>query len=150
MQLSAEDRIELYELYSRSTRLITNRDVDGWLDLFTEDAVFFLPGIPAMGVDDMQMSGHAELRQFITETIEGKNDPAMGLEVGTKKRYLVGNIMLDAAGGDEASGSAYFFLIIPGKDGKLPTLLGTGVYEDTFVKTAAGWRIKRRKLTPDT
>jgi len=150
MQLSAEDRIELYELYSRSTRLISNRDIDGWLELFTEDAVFFLPGISEMGVPDMQMSGHEELREFITNTIEGKFDPSIGLEPGTKKRYLVGNIMLDAAGEGEAAGSAYFFLIIPGKGGGQPTMLGTGIYDDSFVKTDKGWKIKRRKLTPDT
>ena len=150
MSLSAEDRIMLYELYSRSTRLISSRDVEGWLNLYTEDAEFFLPGIPAIGVADMTMTGHAELRQFFTDTVEGKYDPAMGLEPGTPKRYLVGNIMLDAAGDNQANGSAYFFLIIPGQGGTPPNVLGTGVYEDLFVKTAGAWRIRRRTLTPDT
>lgn len=149
-QLSAEDRISLYELYSRSTRLITNRDVEGWLALFTEDAEFFLPGIDDIGVPDMRMRGHAELRRFITDTIEGRFDPAMGLERGTKKRYLVGNIMLDGAGDGQARGSAYFFLIIPGRGGEAPRLLGTGVYDDHFVKTATGWKIKQRTLSPDS
>ncbi len=147
--LSADDRAELYELYSRGTRLITMRDIDGWVDCFTPDAVFFLPGIEDFGVPDMTMTGHAELRQFITDTIEGKYDPTMGLEPGTKKRYLVGNIMLEGDGDNGADGSAYFFLILPGKGRTPPTLLGTGVYEDSFVKTPDGWKIRKRTLTAD-
>lgn len=147
--LSADDRAELYELYSRGTRLITMGDIDGWLDCFTSDAVFFLPGIEDFGVADMTMTGHAELRQFITDVIDGKYDPTMGLEPGTKKRYLVGNIMLDGDGDNGASGSAYFFLILPSKGDTPPKMLGSGVYDDSFVKTPAGWKIRNRTLTAD-
>ena len=147
--LSADDRAELYELYSRGTRLITMGDIDGWLDCFTSDAVFFLPGIEDFGVADMTMTGHAELRQFITDVIDGKYDPTMGLEPGTKKRYLVGNIMLDGDGDNGASGSAYFFLILPSKGDTPPKMLGSGVYDDIFVKTPDGWKIRNRTLTAD-
>jgi len=148
-ELSTEDRLAIHELYSRGTRYITMRNIEGWLELFTEDAVFFLPGVEKFGVPDMTMTGHAELRRFVTDTIEGKYDPAMGLERGTKKRYLVSNIMLDAAVENAARGSAYMFLVLAGQGGKPPVLFGTGVYDDEFVKTAGGWKIRRRTLTAD-
>jgi len=30
-----------------------------------------------------------------------------------------------------------------------PTMIGSGYYEDTFVRTPLGWRIKHRKLFID-
>ena len=47
-----------------------------------------------------------------------------------------------------ATGKAYAAVIELGEGGKPSTLLGGGHYEDQYVKTAGGWRIKRREFIP--
>ena len=59
MSLSVEDRLDLHDVYIRSTRLITDKKLDEWLDLFLPDAIFFLGG--AMGAPDMEVKGHVEI-----------------------------------------------------------------------------------------
>ena len=53
-------------------------------------------------------------------------------------RHVLSNLIIKPAPGG-ASGSVYSTTI------EAPaTIIGIGIYEDTFVKTGEGWRIKKR------
>src|SRR4029077_18142954 len=47
-----------------------------------------------------------------------------------------------------AKGKEFLVVIDNGENGKLSSLFLGGHYEDTYVKTADGWRIKTRRLFP--
>ena len=147
MALSAQDAWELYQLYTESTRRISAGDIDGWVDLFTEDGEFHIPAIESFGAPATDIRGAAGLRAYVTQIVDGTFDRQLGHPEGSKKRYLVNNISLEG-GGDEARGTAYLtiLLIVPGQP---PSLFGTGVYRDRFARTEEGWKLARRELEPE-
>ena len=49
---------------------------------------------------------------------------------------------------DGATGKVYALVLDIGEDGKPHGILGGGHYEDVYVKTAQGWRIKQRQVFP--
>jgi len=147
MSLSPEDRFELLDLYTLSTRLISDGDDGGWADLFTPDGTFAIPAIERFGAPPLSVRGTEALRGYIRDVIDGVFDEKIGLPKGTRKRYLVSNVLLRSDGDDGAAGSAYLVMIAVTAEG--PRLLGTGVYRDRFVRTDAGWKIADRVLEPD-
>jgi hypothetical protein len=147
MSLAAQDYTDLLELYSRATRWISEGESERWAELFTPDGIFALPAIERFDAPAMEIQGTEALEGYIREVIAGTFDAQMGLPAGIEKRYLTTNVSLEADGDGAAIGTAYFMMLIVGQDE--PKILGTGVYTDRFVKTAAGWKIQRRQLTPD-
>ena len=150
MDLSAEDYVELLDLYGRSTQLIANGDAEGWAELFTSDGVFYVPAIERFGAPRTEIIGRDALRAYISKVISGANDEQMGLAPGTRKRHLCSNIVLDTDAGDgavvTARGSAYFMLLV---FDPTPRIFGSGSYDDYFQKEEEGWKIRRRNLTPE-
>ena len=60
-----------------------------------------------------------------------------------KQRHLLTNLIVKLT--DEgASGTAYITVIEP-NDNSMPAILYYGMYNDTYVRTGNGWRIKRRE-----
>lgn len=145
--LSAADYVELQQLYSASTRLIGEGDAAGWVELFAPDGVFSLPAIERFQAPALELRGHPALEKYVRDVISGAFNEAMGLPAEAKKRYLTTNVVLAPDGENRARGSAYMVMLLVGGDG--PRVLGTGVYEDRFVKTPDGWKIAHRHLEPD-
>lgn len=148
MSLSAEDVRDLTQLYTLSTRLISDGEMDRWVELFTTEGEFYIPPIEAFGAPATDLRGPEALRAYVGDIVAGKFDRQLGHPPESKKRYLVTNLALEAEGEGRAIGSAYLtiLLLIPGQP---PTVFGTGVYKDRFEKTGAGWKIARRVLEPD-
>jgi hypothetical protein len=64
-------------------------------------------------------------------------------------RHLQYNIRIESTP-DGAKGTCYV-LIVRGKASRSGTIVGSlQMYDDTFVKTAAGWRFKSRHIWSDT
>lgn len=104
-------------------------------DLFVTDGVW------AFGKD--VRSG----RDAILKGFQDRQDNA-----GRISRHICSNFLIDIIDKDSASGVVYFTLFRhDGEPGarfapaQLPTSIGE--YRDTFVRTADGWRIKRRDIT---
>lgn len=147
MALTNEDLLSLYNLYALATRLISEGDVEGWVDLFTEDAEFIIPPIERLDSPGFTMKGPQDLRQFITQHLDGTFDRQLGLPEGTKKRYLTSNILLEESSDGGVEGSAYSTILL--LHNGTTNFFGTGVYKDHFVRGTEGWKIARRHLTPD-
>jgi hypothetical protein len=62
------------------------------------------------------------------------------------RHYLTNHVIEPTAGG--AKGKEYLVVIDNGENGKPSSLFLGGHYEDTYVKTPEGWRIKTRRLLP--
>ncbi|NJL26739.1 MAG: nuclear transport factor 2 family protein [Thermoanaerobaculia bacterium] len=147
--LSAQDHVELLNLYSRSTRLVKPGDEDAWADLYVEDGACILPEIRQFDAEPMVLRGREALRTFASNVIHGVYHPQMGLAPTAKKRFVISNVVLEADGPRAARGSAYLLLVILGEGGP-PRTLGFATYDDHFVKTSKGWRIKQRTLNPES
>jgi len=61
--------------------------------------------------------------------------------------HVVSNVTIEPSA-EGASGTAYVLLVNIGQSGKPSALTGGGIYRDTFVKSAEGWRIKSRTYLP--
>lgn len=128
MALSAEDVLAIQQLYARYNHAIDFGDADGWAACFTPDGVF---ASSARG----ETAGREALRAF-----------AEAFSQRTKARHWTNNLVVEGDGA-EARGSCYLALYTLGDGGA--RLTATGVYRDQLVRTAEGWRFKRRDVTLD-
>jgi ketosteroid isomerase-like protein len=122
-----EDRLAIQDVlvaYAHAVDTIGN--IDGILDVFTEDAVFDLSGIGLAAVH-----GHAGIREFFTNVFANMAHHA---------HYLT-NFAITAYDGDTASIRAYVIGMGVGKDGRGVTV--NGRYYFDVRRTAAGWKATR-------
>ncbi|WP_338114854.1 nuclear transport factor 2 family protein [Novosphingobium olei] len=122
-----EDRLAIQDLmiaYAHAVDTIGN--IDGILDVFTEDAVFDLSGIGLAALE-----GHDGIRGFFTNVFANMAHHA---------HYLT-NFAVTAYAGDTASMRAYVIGMGVGKDGSTVTV--NGRYYFDVRRTAAGWKATR-------
>jgi ketosteroid isomerase-like protein len=127
MQCSIEDRLAIQDLmiaYAHAVDTIGN--IDGILDVFTEDAVFDLSGIGLT-----PQLGHDGIRAFFTNVFANMAHHA---------HYLT-NFAVTAYAGDTASMRAYVIGMGQGKDGSSVTV--NGRYYFDVRRTEAGWKATR-------
>ena len=129
-KLTADDYMEIQQLYQAYQRGVDGGARDSsWV--FTSDGEFVLAG--------RTVSGEQELKEFYANV--NKTYPG-------RLRRLLSNIVISPSP-EGALGSAYLFAIDAQKDGAPPTIAYFGVYQDAFIKTPAGWRLKRRVFHQD-
>ncbi|NML93712.1 nuclear transport factor 2 family protein [Novosphingobium sp. TW-4] len=127
MTCPIEDRLAIQDLmiaYAHAVDTIGN--IDGILDVFTEDAVFDLSGIGLAALE-----GHDGIRGFFTNVFANMAHHA---------HYLT-NFAVTAYAGDTASMRAYVIGMGVGKDGSTVTV--NGRYYFDVRRTAAGWKATR-------
>ncbi|MGV3512280.1 MAG: nuclear transport factor 2 family protein [Novosphingobium sp.] len=127
MQCPLEDRIAIQDLmiaYAHAVDTIGN--IDGILDVFTQDAVFDLSGIGLASLE-----GHEGIRGFFTNVFANMAHHA---------HYLT-NFAVTAYAGDTASMRAYVIGMGQGKDGSSVTV--NGRYYFDVRRTEAGWKATR-------
>ena len=127
MQCPIEDRLAIQDLmiaYAHAVDTIGN--IDGILDVFTEDAVFDLSGIGLT-----PQLGHDGIRAFFTNVFANMAHHA---------HYLT-NFAVTAYAGDTASMRAYVIGMGQGKDGSSVTV--NGRYYFDVRRTEAGWKATR-------
>lgn len=129
-RLTAEDYMEIQQLYQSYQRGVDGGPQDSsWV--FTPDGAFVNGG--------RTVSGEKALKEFYANVNKTHVD---------KIRHLLSNIIVSPLS-EGANGSAYLFTI-DGTDSSKPSMIVYyGVYDDMLVKTAAGWRIKRRVYRQD-
>jgi len=130
--LSPQDMVEIYQLYGYYTRDVdphSERDAS-WL--FTTDGTFETP-------QGLKLSGQQQLKTFYEDL---RKRQSFGI------RHLNSNFLVHATPGG-ARGTAYM-IQVERRDASKPIAVTIfGVYHDTFVKTADGWRFKSRIFRPD-
>jgi hypothetical protein len=135
--LTPQDYLDLQQLVNRYAYAMDSAADDGksYADLFTEDGEFVAPGGTTKG-----RAGLAELGR--AGFVNG-HKPANGVA-----HFIMNHVVEPAPGG--ASGKAYVVLVNIGEDGKPGGQFSDigGHYEDQYVKTAQGWKFKRREFVP--
>ena len=123
MELSIEDRLDIYEIPGRYGDSIDDRNWDQLRTIFTEDAVFDLTGVGSrrlVGIDDIV--------NFMEE------------EAQHPRTHMMTNIYANSTGDGAELRFRIVALLGQGKT-------GTASYYDHVVKTADGWRVKHRETT---
>ncbi len=131
-ELTGADYAEIERLYGLYNQGADFRDAEMWLSAFAEDAVFRTgPG--------QEQRGMAELRA-------GREARNQGQTGDNGRRHLNSSFVITATE-DGAKGRAYW--VLNDVTGPEPRTVASGYYDDTFVKTADGWKIQTRTLHRD-
>jgi actinorhodin biosynthesis protein ActVIA len=120
--LTAQDYVDIQQLYARYNWAIDAADVEGYVALYTPDGSF------------NAFNGADGLRTFM------KN------RQGGTRRHWNSNLVITPSP-EGASGKVYLLLVDVGA--KPPAITSAARYEDWLVKTAGGWRFKKRQTSSD-
>ena len=131
--LAVEDYLDIQQLVMTYPIALDTGAGQGALyaDLFTPDGVFMS--------DTVKHEGREALIKFAWQHRPGQGPLYV--------RNYSTNPWIEASP-EGATGKAYALVLDLGEDGKPNTIIGGGHYEDVYVKTAQGWRIKKRLYVP--
>jgi len=135
----------------REALLLDEGDYDAWLDLFTHDAVFWMPAWrneseqtddPDRELSLIYYQGRSNLEDRVKRI-------RSGLSVASKVRlrvmHAISNVMVTAQAQDTATVSSCFIVnLVDVRAGRTHAFFGR--YEHELVETAEGWRISRKLI----
>jgi uncharacterized protein (TIGR02246 family) len=126
----AEDELAVRNVIARVAQRADGGDVDAYVDLFTPDASWEMPGAPRRG--------HADIREgSLARRAAGDTGP------GSNTRHVVTTTAVCVTG-DDAEADSYWLFYADTATQPRVALMGT--YHDTFVRTNAGWKLDRRQI----
>ena len=135
---SYEDRIAVEDVMARYVWAVDSFDADGYVAVFTEDAVIDSNGNISRGHDD--------IRKIVTNLIRRRDDnKAKGLPA-SNLYHMVGNVRITFPKPGEAVHQSYWQTVRRGKDGTM-IAAAMGRSEDRLVKRNGKWLIQSRTLT---
>jgi 3-phenylpropionate/cinnamic acid dioxygenase small subunit len=131
-QLHEDDR-QVRNLIARLAHLADYGDLDEYLSLYTDDAVWEWgevrnEGPAAIRADRMHRRG------------TGGQGPA------TRTRHVVTTMWIDVDGSDVATAHSYWVYVQQADTS--PVLASTGRYHDTLRRTSTGWKMAHRRSIP--
>ncbi len=133
-----EDRIAVEDVMARYVWTVDSLDADGYVAVFTEDAVIDSNGAIS--------KGHAEIRKIVTGLIQ-RRDANKAKGVPTANLYhVISNVRITFPKPGEALHQSYWQTVRRDADGKM-IAAAMGRSEDRLVKRNGKWLIQFRKLT---
>ena len=134
-----EDRIAVEDVMARYVWAVDSLDADGYVAVFTDDAVIDSNGSFSRG--------HAEIRKVVTGMIQRKEDAkAKGAPPPANLYHVISNVRVSFPKPGEALHQSYWQTVRRDADGKM-TAAAMGRSEDHLVKRNGKWLIQFRKLT---
>lgn len=133
------DEHAIAKLVARIAQLADVGELTEYARCFAEDAEWVLPAGSGVDLSAQTRSGVADI---IAGAQERRDTGIQG--PGTHTRHVVSTVVVDVAG-DCATGRAYWRYY--GQTDQTPQLLTMGQYDDEFVRTPDGWRLRRRTIT---
>jgi ketosteroid isomerase-like protein len=130
------DELDIRQLVANLVFQSDAGELDDYLALFTEDAVWEVPANAASGVP----AAHCAGRDEIQASVEGRR--ALGVQgPGTGAMHHITTQCIEVSG-DEASGHIYYQFVgmVEGR----PTVRTVGQYRDRYRRTADGWKLSHR------
>ena len=132
-----EDRIAVEDTMARYVWAVDSLDPDGYVAVFTEDAVIDSNGSVSRG--------HDEIRKIVTSLIQRREDnKAKGLPT-SNLYHVISSVRITFPKPGEALHQSYWQTVRRGKDGMM-TAAAMGRSEDRLVKRNGTWLIQWRKL----
>lgn len=127
--LTPLDYAELQHLTSRLNQGADSHDADMWVSLWTPDGVW-------TNAEGQSHSGHAGLTEY-------RRARRAELAGRTNIRHWTNSLSITPTPGG-AIGRSYYMMVRV--DTNPPTPASAGHYDDVYVKTGKGWRIKSRTI----
>jgi len=127
--LTAQDRDEIQELYARYNQGSDFDDVAMFMSIWSDDAVF-------KPSPKLELTGRKALEEWRTTANANRRKSN-----APPRRHWNSSLILTPTP-EGAKGRNYWLLM--DVSGKEPRIYASGYSDDTFVKTASGWRIKVR------
>ena len=133
-----QDRIAVEDVMARYVWAVDSFDADGYVAVFTDDAVIDSNGNIS--------KGHAEIRKIVTGLIQRRDDAkAKGLPT-SNLYHMVSNVRITFPKAGEALHRSYWQTVRRSKDGTM-IAAAMGRSEDRLVKQNGKWLIRSRTLT---
>jgi uncharacterized protein (TIGR02246 family) len=133
-----EDRTAVEDVMARYVWAVDSLDAEGYVAVFTEDAVIDSNGSIS--------KGREEIRKIVTNLIKRRDDDrAKGLPTANLY-HVISNVRITFPKAGEAVHQAYWQTVRRDKDGRM-TAAAMGRSEDHVVKRNGKWLIQSRKLT---
>ena len=133
-----QDRIAVEDVMARYVWAVDSLDADGYVAVFTEDAVIDSNGSISKGRD--------EIRKIVTGLIARRDDnKAKGLPT-SNLYHVISNVRITFPKAGEALHQSYWQTVRRDKDGRM-SAAAMGRSEDRLVKRNGTWLIQSRKLT---
>ncbi|HEX5268442.1 MAG TPA: nuclear transport factor 2 family protein [Acidimicrobiales bacterium] len=114
-------------------------DLERYLDLFTDDAVWEFPGDRRQQVEPTAVRGRDAIR---ADRSERRRTGFQGPGTGT--HHLVTTVAVDVEGDDATADSFWVFV---GDTATAPAIRSIGRYHDRQRRTEGGWRLAHRVIT---
>ena len=133
-----EDRIAVEDVMTRYVWAVDSLDADGYVAVFTDDAVIDSNGSIS--------KGHGEIRTIVTSLIQRRDaNRAKGVPA-SNLYHVISNVRITFPKPGEALHQSYWQTVRRDKDGTM-TAAAMGRSEDRLVKRNGTWLIQWRKLT---
>ena len=133
-----QDRIAVEDVMARYVWTVDSLDADGYVAVFTEDAVIDSNGSISRGRE--------EIRRIVTSLIQRRDDnKAKGLP-SSNLYHVISNVRITFPKPGEALHQSYWQTVRRDTDGRM-TAAAMGRSEDHLVKRNGKWLIQFRKLT---
>ena len=133
-----DDRIAVEDVMARYVWAVDSLDADGYVAVFTDDAVIDANGSIS--------KGHAEIRKVVTNLIQRRDDnKAKGLPT-SNLYHMTSNVRITFPKPGEALHQSYWQTVRRSKDGSM-IAAAMGRSEDRLVKRNGKWLIQSRTLT---
>ena len=133
-----EDRVAVDDVMARYVWAVDSLDADGYVAVFTEDAVIDSNGNIS--------KGHEQIRAIVTNLIKRRDDnKAKGLPAGNLY-HVISNVRITFPKANEALYQSYWQTVRRDNEGRM-TAAAMGRSEDHLVKRNGKWLIQFRKLT---
>jgi 3-phenylpropionate/cinnamic acid dioxygenase small subunit len=139
MTVSSADG-EIRTVLARIAQLADGGDLDEYVTLFAEDAVWAMPENPSMGMPASEKRGRDEIRAGAEDRrASGVQGP------GTQTRHVLTTTAVFVESDDRATARSYFQFYV--STGSQPTLRNMGQYDDVLVRGNDGWQLQHRTIT---
>lgn len=137
--MSIEDKLAIMEHLAAYSHTLDNGDDEGWVQLFTEDAVW---ESFAKGADkpNIRWEGHDGIRKFAAAMRSNQGQ--------TQVRHMKINTIFLELTADTARIRSNGLLTAQAA-GAPPAVALTGIYAETYKKTPKGWRLQHCILYTD-
>jgi len=133
-----EDRIAVEDVMARYVWAVDSLDPDGYVAVFTEDAVIDSNGSISRG--------HEQIRKIVTSLIQRRDDnKAKGLPA-SNLYHVISNVRISFPKPGEAVHQSYWQTVRRDENGRM-TAAAMGRSEDRLVKRNGRWLIQSRTLS---
>lgn len=130
--MDVRDELAVRNVVARLALFADGGAIAEYVDLYTDDAEWLLPGVPLHGRAEISAASMAR-------RAAGQTGP------GSYTRHVVSTTAVTVSG-DLATAESYWQFFTGTRES--PHLHSIGHYLDHLVRTDSGWRVSRRVITP--